>query len=66
MILDGQTWLSKIHFYRTKTYDKCSIFVNSVHVWNNLQSCLQNIIFHELRANKLKEILITFFVNRHN
>ena len=56
----------KISFYRTKTYDRYSMFVNSIYVWNHLQSCHQNVIFHQLRANKLKEILITFFLNRYN
>ena len=36
------------------------------HVWNHLQSCHQNVIFHQLRANKLKQALITFFLNRNN
>ena len=36
------------------------MFVNAVYVWNHLQSCHQNVILHMLRANKLKERLITF------
>ena len=56
----------KIPSYLTKTYGRYSMFVNSIYVWNHLQSCHQNIIFHRLRANKLKEILITFFLNRYN
>ena len=44
--------------YHTKIYGKYSMFVNSIYVWNHLQSCHQNVIFHQLRANKLKEILI--------
>ena len=32
--------------YRTKTYSRYSMFVNMVHVWNHLQSCHQNVIFH--------------------
>ena len=39
---------------------------SSIYVWNHLQSCHQNVIFHQLRANKLKEILITFSLNRYN
>ena len=56
----------KIPSYHTKTYGSYSMFVNSIYVWNNLQSCHQNVIFHQLRANKLKEILINFFLNRYN
>ena len=50
----------KIPSYRTKTYGRYSMFVNSIYVWNHLQRCHQNVIFHQLRANKLKEILIIF------
>ena len=56
----------KIPSYHTKTYGRYSMFVNSIYVWNFLQSCHQNAISHQLRANKLKEILITFFLNRYN
>ena len=56
----------KIHSYCTKTYGRYPLFVNSIYVWNHLQSCHQNVIFHQLRANELMEILITFFLNRHN
>ena len=56
----------KIPSYHTKTYGRYSMFVNSIYVWNHLQSCHQNVIFHQLRANKLKEILINFFLNRYN
>ena len=45
----------KIPSYHTKTL---GFFINSVYVWDHLQSC------HQLRANKLKEILITFFQSR--
>ena len=55
----------KIPSYHTKTYGRYSMFVNSIYVWNFLQSCHQNAISHQLRANKLKEILITFFLNRY-
>ena len=56
----------KIHSYRTKTYGRYQMFVNAIHIWNHLQSCHQNVIFHQLRVNKLKEVLITFFLNRYN
>ena len=46
----------KIPSYCTKTYGRYSMFVNSIYVWNNLQSCHQNVIFHQFRANELKEI----------
>ena len=51
----------KIASYRTKTYGRYSMYVNSIYAWNDLQSC------HQLfaRANKLKEMLITFFLNRN-
>ena len=52
--------------YHIKTYGRYSMFVNSIYVWNHLQSCHQNVIFQQLRANKLKEILINFFLNRYN
>ena len=50
----------KIPSYQTKTYGRYSISVNSIYVWNHVQSYHQNVIFHQLRANKLKGILITF------
>ena len=56
----------KIPSYRTKIYGRYSMFVNSIYVWDHLQSCHQNVIFHQLRANGLKEILITFSLNRCN
>ena len=56
----------KIRSYRRITYGRYSMFVNLIYVWNHLQSCHQNVIFHQLRANKSKEILITFFLNRYN
>ena len=56
----------KIPSYRTKTYGRYSMFVNSIYVWNHLQSCHQNIIFHQLRENKFKEVSITLFLNRYN
>ena len=46
----------KIPSYRTKSCSKYSVFVNSIYVWNHLQSCHQNDIFHQLIANRLKEI----------
>ena len=52
--------------YRTKTYSRYWMFENSIYNWNHLQSCHQNVIFHPLRANKLKEILNTLFLNRYN
>ena len=33
----------KIPSYHTKTYDRSFMFVNSVYVWNHLQSCHQNV-----------------------
>ena len=57
----------KMPSYHTKTYDRYSMFVNSIYVWNHLQSCHQNVIFHQLRANKLKEILINLnFLEYHS
>ena len=32
----------------------------------HLLICHQNVIFHQLRANQLKDILITFFLNRYS
>ena len=62
-----ESYLShKILSYHTETYGRYSMFVNSIYVWNHLKSCHQNVIFHKLTANKLKEILITFFLNRYN
>ena len=56
----------KITSYRTKTHGRYLMFVNSVYVWNHLQSCHQNVTFYQLKANKLKNVLITFFLNRYN
>ena len=41
----------KILSYRTKTYGRYSMFVNSLYVCNHLQSCHENFIFYQLRAN---------------
>ena len=49
-----------IPYYHTTTYGRYSMFVNSIYIWNHLQNCHQNVILHQLRANKLKEMLITF------
>ena len=63
-------WLTlrylKIASYRTKSYGRYSMFVNLIHVWNYLQSSHQNIIFHHLRANEFKEVLISYALNRYN
>ena len=56
----------KIPSYLTKSYGRYSMFLNSISIQNHLQSCHQNVIFHQLRANELKEILITFFINSYN
>ena len=42
----------KISSYHTKTYGRYSMFLNSIYVWNHLQSCHQNVKFYQLRANK--------------
>ena len=46
------SWLNlgylKIPFYHTKTYGRYTVFVNLIYVWNRLQSCHQNVIFHQL------------------
>ena len=66
----GTRWTNlgylKIPSYHTKIYGRYSLFANSTYIWNHLKSCHQNVIFHQLRANKLKEILINFFLNRYN
>lgn len=46
----------KICSCQTKTYSKQSIIMSAIYVCNCLQSCHQNVIFHQLRANKLKQI----------
>ena len=46
----------KIPSYHTKTYGKYSMFVNLIYVWNHLQRCHQNVICHQLRANKMRDI----------
>ena len=56
----------KMPSYHTKTYGRYSMFLNSIYVCNHLQSCHENVILHQLRAKKLKEILITFSLNRYN
>ena len=32
----------------------------SMYIWNHLQSPYQNVIFHQLRANKLKDYSVLF------
>ena len=57
----------KIHcYYKSKTYGRYAIILKAIYLWSDLQGCHQNVRFHELRANKLKEILITFFLNEYN
>ena len=55
-----------IPFFQTKTYGRYLMFINAIFVWNYLQSCHENVIFHQLGANIWKEILINFFLNRYN
>ena len=54
----------KIPSCHNKTYGRYSMFINSIYVWNHLQSFHHNVIFHQLKTNKLKEILITFSLNK--
>ena len=56
----------KIPSYRTKTLAKKTVFLNAIYVQNHLQSCHQNVIFHQLITNKLKEILINFSLSKYN
>ena len=44
----------KIPSYLTKYYGRYSMIVNSIYIWNHLHSCYENVIFHQVRANKLK------------
>ena len=53
--------LTKTDFDIIAVSESSSMFVNSIYVSNHVQSCHQNFSFHQLRANKLKEVLITFF-----
>ena len=41
------------------------MIANAIYVYNHLQSCHQNVILHQLKANKPKDALITFFLNRY-
>ena len=50
----------KISSYHTQTCARYSMIVNTIFVWNHLQSCLRNLIFHQLRPNKLKDISYFF------
>ena len=60
MVLDGQIFtqksLPKIPSYRSKIYGRYSAFANAIYVWDNLQICHHNVMFHQLRKNKLNEI----------
>ena len=56
----------KIPSYRTKTLAKQTVFLNAIYVQNHLQSCHQNVIFHQLITNKLEEILINFSLSKYN
>ena len=47
--------LTKTDFDIIAVSESSSMFVNSIYVSNYLQSCHQNVPFHQLRANKLKE-----------
>lgn len=50
----------KIPSCRTKIYGRYSIIVNAIYVSNYLQSCHQNLMSHQLRKNKLKDISLLF------
>ena len=47
-------------------YKRYSVSVNTIYVCNDSQICHENVKFVYLRANKLKEILITCFINSYN
>ena len=52
-------------FYKCNIFGRYAMIVKAIYIWSHLQRCHQNVIFHQFRANKLKEILITFFLNRY-
>ena len=56
----------KIPSYRTKAHGRHSMIVNKIYVWNHLQSCHHNVMFHYLSTNKLTGILITFLISRYS
>ena len=51
----------KVSSYQMKICGRYSMLVNATYVWNHLQHCHQNVIFHQYRANKLKETLSKYF-----
>ena len=55
----------KIPSFRTNTCGRYSMIVNASFAWNQLQSCNQDFILHQLSTNKLKVTLIIFFGNRY-
>ena len=59
-------WLKANKNSVTKTYGRYTNVVNAIYAWNHFQSCHQDYIFHQLSTYKLKEIMITFFLNRCN
>ena len=43
-----------------------SMIIYAIHVCNHLQSCHFNFKFDQLRTDRVKKILITYFLNRYN
>ena len=43
-----------ISFYQTKICVRYSMIANTIFVWTHLQSCHQNVIFNQLRLNKMQ------------
>ena len=48
-------------FYKTNKYEKYSITVSAVELWNKIQKQLKNILRKELSLNKTKTIVSNFY-----
>ena len=51
-------WTNLVHLkpnHGTITYGRYSMLLIMIYVWNHFQSCLHNVIIHELSRNKLRD-----------
>ena len=50
-------------FYKTKRYDKYSITVSAVELWNKIQKQLKDLLLRDLSPNKIKTIVSDLYLH---
>ena len=49
------------YFYKTNRYEKYSIIINAVELWNKIQKQLKNMLLKGLSPNKIKTVVTNFY-----